>query len=196
LSVASESICNAITPYFSDRCILLLTAFPGSEGQFWSSELKRDDPSRQILLEHAEANAVTLVNSRFLIASLFVGKQSFGAIAFLLNSEREYTDSDRILAADLASRAALALQNCMLLAKEQATRTALIQAEKLATAGRMAAAIAHEVNNRRKPLPTSSTFWSVRRKQLHRFGRSLRAHWVKSRVWPISPAKPWASTES
>jgi two-component system NtrC family sensor kinase len=147
LSVASESICNAITPYFSDHCILLLTAFPGSEGQFWSSELKRDDPSRQILLEHAEANTVTLVNSRFLIASLFVGKQSFGAIAFLLNSEREYTDSDRILAADLASRAALALQNCMLLAKEQATRTALIQAEKLATAGRMAAAIAHEVNN-------------------------------------------------
>src|ERR1700744_1415254 len=35
----------------------------------------------------------------------------------------------------------------MLLATEQAARAALIQSEKLATAGRMAAAIAHEVNN-------------------------------------------------
>jgi len=35
----------------------------------------------------------------------------------------------------------------MLLAQEQATRAALIQSEKLATAGRMSAAIAHEINN-------------------------------------------------
>ena len=147
LSAACESICRAMTPYFSDRCILFLAAFPGWEGPFWSSTLAEDDPRRQMILKHAEMNSVTLVDSRFQVASLSAAQRSFGSIAFLLNGDREYTDSDRILAADLANRAALALQNCMFLATEQATRAALIQAEKLATAGRMAAAIAHEVNN-------------------------------------------------
>lgn len=147
MTTACESICSAMTPYFSDRCVLFLTAFPGWEGSYWSSEMAENDPRRQAMLEHAQVDQVTIVDSRFLVASLVAREGTFGAIAFFLNSDREYTDGDRILAADLANRAALAIQNCVLFAKEQATRTALIQAEKLATAGRMAAAIAHEVNN-------------------------------------------------
>ena len=144
---ACKSICGAMSPHFADRCILFLKDYPGSQEPFWSSKLPEDDPRREMIVEQAERRSADLIDSRFLIASLFGGVQSFGSIAFFLESDREYTESDRILAADLANRVALALQNCMLFATERATRTALIQAEKLATAGRMAAAIAHEVNN-------------------------------------------------
>jgi two-component system, NtrC family, sensor kinase len=147
LPAACESICNAMMPHFADRCILFLRDYPGHQEPFWSPALSAEDPWRQLILEQAERRSVELVDGRFLLASLFNGDHSFGTIAFFLDSDREYTASDRILAADLANRVALALQNCMLFATEQATRAALIQAEKLATAGRMAAAIAHEVNN-------------------------------------------------
>ena len=144
---ACDHICRAIAPHFADRCILFLKDYPGSQEPFWSSKLPEDDARRRMIIEQAEQASANLANGRFLIASLLSGNRSFGSIAFFLESDREYTDNDRILAADLASRAALALQNCMLFAAERATRAALIQAEKLATAGRMAAAIAHEVNN-------------------------------------------------
>lgn len=146
-ALACESICSAMTPQFADHCILYLKDYPGRQEPFWSSELDETDSRRDKIVEQAEQRSIELADSRFLLASLYVGTRSFGTIAFLLDSTREYTANDKILAADLANRAALALQNCMLFATEQATRTALIQAEKLATAGRMAAAIAHEVNN-------------------------------------------------
>lgn len=144
---ACENICNAMTPHFADHCIVFLKDYTGGQESFWSSELPEEDPRRQMILDQAEQTSVTLVDSRFLLASLFSADGSLGSIAFFLDSEREYTASDRIVAADLASRVALAVQNCMLFAKEQATRAALIHAENLAIAGRMAAAIAHEVNN-------------------------------------------------
>ena len=147
LTEASDNICAAITPHFADYCILYLKDYPGRQEPFWSSTLPKDPARRRRIVEQADRMLPDLVDSRFLIAPLLSRDHSLGSIAFLLESDREYTDSDRILAADLAGRAALALQNCMLFAAERATRAALIQAEKLATAGRMAAAIAHEVNN-------------------------------------------------
>lgn len=144
---ACNNICNAITPHFADRCILFLKGGPGRQEPFWSSPLPEEDPHRQIILEQAEYRFPNSIDGRFLAAPLLSGEHTLGAIAFFLDSDREYTDSDRILATDLANRVALTLQNCMLFAAEQTTRTALIHAEKLATAGQMAAAIAHEVNN-------------------------------------------------
>lgn len=146
-AAACENICHALIPHFADRCIVFLKDYPGRPEPFWSSELESDDPHRQMMLDQAEETSTTLVDSRFVLASLFTGTRSFGSIAFFLDSDREYTASDKVVATDLANRVSLALQNCMLFATEQATRTALIHAEKLATAGRMAAAIAHEVNN-------------------------------------------------
>jgi two-component system, NtrC family, sensor kinase len=141
------SISDAVVPHFADQCVLLLKQFPGRQQPYWSMDLSEDDPRRKILMAQADQKTSRMIHSRLIVASLFTGARSFGAISFSLNSQREYTRSDQILATDIASRASLALQNCMLLATEQATRSALIQSEKLATAGRMAAAIAHEVNN-------------------------------------------------
>jgi two-component system, NtrC family, sensor kinase len=121
--------------------------FPGRQGMYWSSSLAEEDPRRRIMIAQAEERTTTAIDSRFLVASLFTGPRAFGTIGFFLREQREYTRGDQILATDIANRTSLALQNCMLLATEQAARAALIQSEKLATAGRMAAAIAHEVNN-------------------------------------------------
>ena len=52
-----------------------------------------------------------------------------------------------MLALDLADRAALALQNATLYSAQRAAQEALVKSEKLAAAGRLSAAIAHEINN-------------------------------------------------
>jgi two-component system, NtrC family, sensor kinase len=147
LTEAAQKICRAMVPQFADECVLYIKAPPGSEEPFWSLPLSLEDPRYSDITAHAEQNSVKLVDSHFLVASLVGGDRPFGAMAFTLNCAREYSANDRILAGDLANRAALTLQNCILFASEQATRNALIQSEKLATAGRMSAAIAHEVNN-------------------------------------------------
>jgi two-component system, NtrC family, sensor kinase len=147
LPEASKSVCEAVVPHFADHCLLLLRDFPGRKQPYWSAPVAEDDPRRRIMIAQAEQRTTEAIHSRLLVASLFTGARSFGAISFLLDRAREYTRADQILATDIANRTSLALQNCMLLATEQAARSALIQSEKLATAGRMAAAIAHEVNN-------------------------------------------------
>lgn len=144
---AAENICRAIMRHFAADCILFLKRDPLRSSPFWSQDLSSDSELRQSMESLADSDAATTVHSRLIIAPLRVGGFSIGAIAFCLDSDREYTSPDQSLARDLASRAALSLQNCILFASEQATRSALIQAEKLATAGRLSAAIAHEINN-------------------------------------------------
>jgi signal transduction histidine kinase len=71
-----------------------------------------------------------------------------GALIFELHgTRRRYTPSDVVLAEDLADRSALALQNSILYTAQQNAQAALVQSEKLAAAGRLSAAIAHEINN-------------------------------------------------
>jgi two-component system, NtrC family, sensor kinase len=147
LPEACKSICEAVVPHFADQCIVMLKEFPGQQGMYWSTPIEEDDPRRRIIISQAEHRNVKAIHSRFLAASLFTATRGFGTIAFFLHEDREYTRADQMLATDIANRTSLTLQNCMLLATEQAARSALIQSEKLATAGRMAAAIAHEVNN-------------------------------------------------
>jgi len=83
-----------------------------------------------------------------IVAPLAVGRTQLGALVFLVDgTSRQYQFSNLALAQDLADRAALALQNASLYSAQQAAQAALVQSEKLAAAGRLSAAIAHEINN-------------------------------------------------
>jgi signal transduction histidine kinase len=88
------------------------------------------------------------VASDCILVPLAVGRKQMGALLFQLDgTERRYRASNLPLAQDLADRAALALQNANLYNAQRAAQFALIQSEKLAAAGRLSAAIAHEINN-------------------------------------------------
>lgn len=147
LNETAENIRNAIIPSFANCCAIYLRGFSGQPPSFWGNGDENDPGRRSALEAQASEKDVRMSDSRHLIAPLSISDIGFGAISFELNPDREYTKNDMIPAADLANRAGLALQNCILFSAEQFTRTALIQAEKLATAGRMSAAIAHEINN-------------------------------------------------
>ena len=83
-----------------------------------------------------------------LIVPLAVGRKQMGALAFVVDGvDRQYLPQNLPLAQDLADRAALALQNATLYTAQNAAQAALVQSEKLAAAGRLSAAIAHEINN-------------------------------------------------
>lgn len=136
---------NLVVPYFADECFIYVQnqakLFYGPAG------VQIDQALQNALREQALESSVKKIGSRLLIAPLSVTASGFGAIAFQLRTGREYAEADSVLALDLANRFGLAFHNCVLFASEQAAKAALIQAEKLATAGRMSAAIAHEINN-------------------------------------------------
>lgn len=146
LDETANNICEAIVPNFADRCSIYLRGFLGRPPRFWPEGIIEDSPYRVQLESQAVEKSVTRISRHRLVAPLSTADSGFGAISFELK-EREYTNTDQVLAANLANRIGLALQNCILYSAEQSTREALIGAEKLATAGRMSAAIAHEINN-------------------------------------------------
>ena len=88
------------------------------------------------------------VDANTIIVPLEIGRKRIGALIFqLLGDRRSYRPANLVLAEDLADRAALALQNARLYSAQQTAQAALIQSEKLAAAGRLSAAMAHEINN-------------------------------------------------
>jgi signal transduction histidine kinase/ActR/RegA family two-component response regulator len=93
-------------------------------------------------------SAIATATADSIVATLAVGRKQMGALLFELDGiERRYQVANLPLAQDLADRAALALQNANLYSAQRAAQSALIQSEKLAAAGRLSAAIAHEINN-------------------------------------------------
>ncbi|HWZ52894.1 MAG TPA: ATP-binding protein [Granulicella sp.] len=89
-----------------------------------------------------------LVGSSAIMVPLKLERRRLGALVFeLYGDRRRYTPSDVVLAEDLADRSSLALQNAILYRAQQKAQSALVQSEKLAAAGRLSAAIAHEINN-------------------------------------------------
>lgn len=146
ISDTAENICAAIVPGFANRCRIFLERSQGCPESFFPIE-REDAEMFSTLKAQAASKAIRMINSRFIVAALLTRKTAIGAIAFQLEEDREYTETDLIMAEDIASRAALALQNCILFSSEQLTRSALVQSEKIATAGRMTGAIAHEINN-------------------------------------------------
>jgi signal transduction histidine kinase/CheY-like chemotaxis protein len=84
----------------------------------------------------------------YILAPLAVGRRQIGTLVFCVEGkDRQYQFGNLPLAQDLADRAALALQNATLYTAQLAAQEALVQSEKLAAAGRLSAAIAHEINN-------------------------------------------------
>jgi signal transduction histidine kinase/CheY-like chemotaxis protein len=147
ISDTAENICAAIIPRFANRCRIFLDKSAERPALFFPVARGDDQELLAAMEAQSASNTMRMVNSRLLVAPLSDHKRSIGAIAFQLDEDREYTEADLIVAEDLANRGALALQNCILFASEQLTRSALVQSEKLATAGRMTGAIAHEINN-------------------------------------------------
>lgn len=147
ISDTVENICAAIIPRFADHCRIFLEETAGCSACLLPISASESEDLFATMQAQSRLKTMAMINSRLLIAALSNGKSSIGAIAFQLDQDREYTEADLTLAQDLANRAGLALQNCILFSSEQMTRSALVQSEKLATAGRMTGAIAHEINN-------------------------------------------------
>ena len=151
LDTVSANIAKVIVPYFADRFMMYIRSYPRSHPgrlePFWSASPSSSEERKTAVIAQSQLVTPDLSDNRFLLIPLIAGNETIGSVAFMLEENREYESADRAIALDLASRIALAVQNCLLLAQEQTTRAALIQSEKLATAGRMSAAIAHEINN-------------------------------------------------
>jgi signal transduction histidine kinase len=170
-----QAIGRVFIPRFADRCRILLR--PSSQPNAHALPVALIEPeslaaqepplSAELLAvatEVARSGEATLIpasgvipshepSARFadsdcIVAALAVGRKQMGALVFQLDGgDRRYQASNLALAQDLADRAALALQNANLYTAQRAAQVALIQSEKLAAAGRLSAAIAHEINN-------------------------------------------------
>lgn len=143
---------KVFSPYFADNCFICLRTQAVAQNVVSASLTCTADhlPSelRDLAVQVCSTGQSRFVNSSTIIVPLEVGRRRLGSLIFTLNSSvRSYTRAAVALAEDLADRAALALQNADLFTAQRAAQAALVQSEKLATAGRLSAAIAHEINN-------------------------------------------------
>ena len=143
----ADNFSRVVVPRFADRCYIHLQEAGNAPVWFWPHGGTPSEALQGQLEVVAKQTGVEQPNSCQMFAPLTINGEGIGAILFELDRARSYSSGDAILASDLSNRLALALQNCRLFAAEQSIRSALVQSEKLATAGRMAAAIAHEINN-------------------------------------------------
>jgi signal transduction histidine kinase len=105
-------------------------------------------PAGTVIPMSAPVPTPQLSPSDYILAPLAVGRRQLGTLVFCVDGmDRQYQVANLPLAQDLADRAALALQNATLYTAQLAAQEALVQSEKLAAAGRLSAAIAHEINN-------------------------------------------------
>lgn len=165
-----KTIERAFVPHFADACYVCLRPKQAAlseieaETNGAAGNTRRQDgwqkeqlPECDVaaLPEHLVAAAqeagtgkAVSVGSSAIAIPLEVGRRRLGALVFELAGDgRRYTASDVALAEDLGNRSALALQNALLYTAQQTAQAALVQSEKLAAAGRLSAAMAHEINN-------------------------------------------------
>jgi len=89
-----------------------------------------------------------------LCVPLVVRDQVIGAVMVLNQAEHRFTEDDLALLRSMAASVAMAIENARLYAEVRdfaeelaASQARLIQSEKLAATGKLAASIAHEINN-------------------------------------------------
>jgi signal transduction histidine kinase len=82
-----------------------------------------------------------------LMATPLIGKDGVLGVLNLGGARREFGDQDIWLAEMFAAQAAVALESARLLARVERHSQELMRVEKMAALGRMAAALAHEINN-------------------------------------------------
>jgi signal transduction histidine kinase len=150
-----RAIEQVFTPRFCDHCHIVLRR--QNQSHLQPNEglraLPDDTPGLPDDLQQAALQVIHSGVSRFvdrssIVVPLEVGRKRLGAVVFSIDGDsRSYNPVNLTLAEDLAARAALALQNASLYTAQQTAQKALIQSEKLAAAGRLSAAIAHEINN-------------------------------------------------
>lgn len=147
LSETIQSVRESVERVFCDRCHVFLSR---------AGEVERGpiDPALAEIARETIASGNLQLRNRgvprcsVIAAPLEASNVRLGAILFVLDtSGRQYASDDIALAGDLAARIALALQNAQLHTEQQAAQAALVQSEKIAAAGRLSAAIAHEINN-------------------------------------------------
>lgn len=84
---------------------------------------------------------------RNLLAVPLIGKDGVLGVLDLGSEDREFTDHDIWLTEMFAAQATVALESARLLARVERQTNELVRVEKMAALGRMAAALAHEINN-------------------------------------------------
>ena len=138
---------RVFVPRFADRCYALMIADTHTQTQAYATP---DTPEKFTgpAADVAKTGLTQRLEDCALVVPLELGRKRLGALVFALDGvERKYRTNNLALAEDLADRAALALQNAKLYTAQQSAQVALIESEKLASAGRLSAAIAHEINN-------------------------------------------------
>jgi len=158
---------RVFVPHFADACSIYLKSEPPPPEQGKQSLPQRRNGANvsnatshgaglagvpahlaEFAGEVATTGSSRLIENTALIVPMKIGRRRLGTLVFELSGDRRrYTASDIVLGEDLADRSALALQNATLYTAQQTAQAALVQSEKLAAAGRLSAAMAHEINN-------------------------------------------------